>query len=296
MVELLILLVAVGLLSFVFFMIRKYRNEYKLIMIFGKKGCGKTTTLNKLAIRYLRKGWQVYSTDYIQGTFQIKPEDFGHVNIPPKNHSTTNRFSEDGSGETGARRRKTCFRRLFRRRDTSFVKAVVLVDEVGLIWHARDWKSFDKKVREYLKLQRHYHVRIYLCSQSFDVDKSVRDLCDEMWLLVNVLNIFSYGKRIIKDFDIVQATAESPSTLVENLKFDSLFFAPFGSRMLTYIPKYAQFFDSFEAPELEDRVFDYRPIKDDRFAKYAGVKSSSLSSLSAKRHKSSSGGAKRRKR
>lgn len=279
-----ILLVFLVLVSFVFFMIYKYRNEYKLIMIFGKKGCGKTTTLNKLAIRYLRKGWQVFSTDYIQGTFQIKPEDFGHVNIPQKQFSFS---SEDKNLSDPKKRRKKL---------DPPVKAVVLVDEVGLIWHARDWKSFDKKVREYLKLQRHYHVRIYLCSQSFDVDKSVRDLCDEMWLLVNVLNIFSYGKRIIKSFDIVQATAESPSTLVENLKFDSLFFAPFGSRMLTYIPKYAKFFDSFEAPELENKSFEYRPVKDDRFAKLAGLKKFSLFPLSVKRHKNSSGGAKRRKR
>lgn len=253
---LLIICLAIAIILF----IRAYRNEYKLCMLFGKKGCGKTTTLNKLAIRYLRKGWTVYSTDYIQGTFHLYPKDFGYVNI--KGVSKT-----DSSKRVGKHKKK-----LFNSRQ-NVTKAVVLIDEVGLIWHARDWKSFDKKVREYLKLQRHYHVRIYMCSQSFDVDKSVRDLCDEMWLLQNVFNVFSYGKRIVKSFDIVQATADSPSTLVENLKFDSLFLAFFGSRMITFIPKYSKFFDSFEAPLLEDHQFEYWPIKDKRFARLAGRRS-----------------------
>lgn len=33
----------------------KYVNPYKLIMIFGKKGSGKTTTLTKIALKELKK-------------------------------------------------------------------------------------------------------------------------------------------------------------------------------------------------------------------------------------------------
>ena len=41
---------------------RSYVNPYKLIMIFGKKGSGKTTTLTKIAISDIKKGKKVYST------------------------------------------------------------------------------------------------------------------------------------------------------------------------------------------------------------------------------------------
>lgn len=254
---------------FFLLLIRAYKNEYKLIMLFGKKGCGKTTTLNKIAIKYLKKGWPVFSTDYIQGCYHLNPNDFGYVDINPDQKQST-----ESSGKPNG----NLLHKLFNGQHDE-VKACVLIDEVGLIWHARDWKSFDKKVREYLKLQRHYHVRIYLCSQSFDVDKSIRDLCDEMWLLVNVFNIWSYGKRILKTFDIVQATAESPSSLVENLKFDHLLLAPFGSRMLTFIPKYSRFFDSFEAPALKHVDFEYWEIKDPQFRRLIGQKSDRSRSL-----------------
>lgn len=51
---------------FIFLLLtNKYTNPYKLIMIFGKKGSGKSTTLTKYAIQHVRKGWTVYSTERI---------------------------------------------------------------------------------------------------------------------------------------------------------------------------------------------------------------------------------------
>ena len=50
----------VFILGFMAFAYR-YRNPYKLIMIFGKKGSGKTTLLTKLSLRYLKAGRPVYS-------------------------------------------------------------------------------------------------------------------------------------------------------------------------------------------------------------------------------------------
>ena len=42
-----------------------YRNPYKLIMVFGKKGSGKTTLIAKLTYKYLKKGRPVYSLSLI---------------------------------------------------------------------------------------------------------------------------------------------------------------------------------------------------------------------------------------
>ena len=52
-----------GLFLFLFlsFHMIKYRNPYKLYMVFGKKGSGKTTLMTKLAFQYRKKGWKVYS-------------------------------------------------------------------------------------------------------------------------------------------------------------------------------------------------------------------------------------------
>lgn len=39
---------------------RKYVNTYKLYLLFGKKGCGKSTMLQKLAVYYKKRGFNVY--------------------------------------------------------------------------------------------------------------------------------------------------------------------------------------------------------------------------------------------
>lgn len=195
---------------------RSYLNPYQLIMIFGKKGCGKTTYLTKLAFRYRKKGWNVYSTEPIPGTYLIRSEDVGYVLIPPR--------------------------------------SVLLIDEVGLIWHSRDFKKFDPKVRRWFKLQRHYKVRVYMFSQSFDVDKSLRDLCDGLFLLVKRFRVFSWAKRINKHFVLVKAASTESGVqagaISEDLSFDSFFLWPFGSRQLTFIPKYSKHFDSFVTDDL----------------------------------------------
>ena len=58
----------------------KYRNPYKLIMVFGKKGSGKSTLQAKLSLQYNRKGWKVFcSTPGIPGTYYF---DTSQVVIP----------------------------------------------------------------------------------------------------------------------------------------------------------------------------------------------------------------------
>ena len=70
-----------------------------------------------------------------------------------------------------------------------------------------------------------------------------------------------YGKRILKFLDITEATgdSQSESRVVDQLKFDSLFFFWAGSRSLTYIPHWIPYFDSFAAPELAEKVFPRVP-------------------------------------
>lgn len=198
---------------------RKYLNPYKLIMVFGKKGSGKSTTLCKLAFKYHKRGWTVYSTENTPFSYKIEPDQIGFVQL--QQHS------------------------------------ILLVDEVGMIWDNRNYKSFRPEVRDFFKLQRHYKIRCYLFSQTFDIDKKLRDLTDQMYLLVSAFNMFSYGKRISRKIVLTKSQADRPSTISEDLQFDSVLFFWAGSRFFTFIPKWAKYFDSFAAPDLKVVEFPY---------------------------------------
>lgn len=175
-------------------------------MIFGKKGSGKTTLLTKIALSDLKKGKIVYSTIPIPGTRLFNVKDVGF------------RQFEEG--------------------------ATVLIDEVGMIWDNRDFKSFKPEVRDYFKLQRQYKNKVVLFSQTFDIDLKLRNLTDEMWLLGNVARIFSIQRKITKKITISNASNNSRgvSDLVDEYKFVGIF----GGIKITFIPRYIAFFNSYD--------------------------------------------------
>lgn len=209
--------IVVAFLSVFHFATRKYLNPYKLIFIFAKKGQGKSTLLTKMALHHLKRGWHVYSTEPIPGCYLIAPEDIGYFEFPW--HS------------------------------------LVVIDEIGMIWDNRNFKSFKPEIRDWFKLQRHRKIKVICASQSFDVDKKIRDLADDMFLLQKKFRVFSYGKRILKILDITEATGDSESRIVDNLKFDSIFWFWAGSRTLTFIPAWTKYFNTFAAPQLAYKDF-----------------------------------------
>lgn len=194
------------------FFTRRYLNPYKLYLVFGKKGSGKSTYLVKLAYKYLRKkksGWKVYTNMdelFIPGVRHFDIQHLGDF-VPEAN-------------------------------------SLLLLDEVGMIWDNRDYKVFKPQVRDFFKLQRHYHVLVYMASQTFDVDKKLRDLCDGMFLHTNFMRVFTLGKRITRKVVITESTSEAESRISEDLVM-----LPFWDWTLTFIPKYAKFFDSHSIPD-----------------------------------------------
>lgn len=82
-----------------------------------------------------------------------------------------------------------------------------------------------------------------------------------MFLLQKKFRVFSYGKRILKILDIVEANGDhnSESRIVDQLKFDSILFFWAGSRTLTFIPHWTKYFDSFSAPPLKQKEFEIVP-------------------------------------
>lgn len=192
---------------------RNYRNPYKLIMIFGKKGSGKNTLLTKLSIKYNKKGYHVYSDSEIFNTYKLSTDWIGKYDFPRN--------------------------------------SVLMIEEAGITWDNRNFKTFSSEVRNFFKLQRHYNIIVYLASQSFDVDKKLRDLTDEMYLCTNYMGIFSIAKSINKRIAIHNASEnnDGESFLTETYSFGF----PWEWKY-TYIPRWVKFFNSFEAPVLGSKA------------------------------------------
>lgn len=204
------------------FATRKYLNPYKLTAIVGKKGAGKSTTMMKLIYQHLRKGWRVYTTEHIPGTYHIDYHDIGKYDLPA--HS------------------------------------VLFIEEAGKLMNNRKFKEFPEHLRTWLIYQRHEKVKVYILSQSFDfVDKFVRGICDNIYLLTNKLRIFSYGKRILMKPDLIRPSPEANARIADVLQWDSFLFFWCGSRIFTYIPKYAPLFDSYSRLGLPVKKYEYDP-------------------------------------
>lgn len=212
------------LAAFLVYHVILYRNPYKLFMVFGKKGSGKSTLMCKLALKYAKRGRPVYCNTPIPGTYYFDVDKIGFEGFP-----------ED---------------------------SVILIDEVGMIWDNRNFKTFKPEVRDYFKLQRHYKHTVYLFSQTFDVDKKLRDLTDNMYLIRNFFNCFTIARRITKTITIVHAGQgqETTANLADDMQFDSLLLFWAGTVKITYIPKYAKYFNSFDVPELPPGRCDYIPF------------------------------------
>lgn len=190
---------------------RKYINPYKLYMIFGKKGSGKSTYLVKLALDYKKKGYKVYTNMVemmVSGVRKFKEDDLGTF-VPEE-------------------------------------KSVILWDEAGMKFDNRQFKNFPVEKRDFFKLQRHYKVIVYLASQSFDIDKKLRDLTDKMYLVNNVGIVYSLIRPIKKSVTLTESTSDAESRIAENLKFEWLF-----SWKIVKLTKYMKYFESFTVPEKE---------------------------------------------
>lgn len=208
-----IIIILLCLIRFIEFA-KEYANPFKLTMIFGKKGSGKTTLLTKLAIQHLKAGYNVYTTIEIPGCIWFDVNDIGDYTFPE--HSA------------------------------------VFIDEVGIIWDNRNFKSFRNEVRNYFKFQRQYRNKVYLFSQTFDVDLKLRNLTDSMYLCECRMNIISYARRIKRSITIVNPIGDAESRIADSLEFVHPIWQLFGAQafIFTWIPHWAKYFTSFDPPKL----------------------------------------------
>lgn len=215
--------VFIGFVLFTAYWWYKCRNPYKLTMIIGKKGAGKTTDIQRRTFEALSKGWTVYSTCAVAGARLIDAKQLGISSLPPN--------------------------------------SLILIDEAGIIWNNRDYKEFNGDMRRYFKLQRHAKHRIVLYSQAWDTDVTLRRLCDELWLMKNLFNCYSVSRRILRSITLISAEKmQGEGQIADDLKYDSLLFFWCGSVRFTFIPKYMNYFDSFEMEEKPPLEYKELPI------------------------------------
>lgn len=204
-----VIVIFVGLIFGFSFYAKKYSNPYRLCFIFGKKGAGKSTLMVHHMLRDLKRGWIVYT--------DIQDVTIPGVRIIESSQLLSNFVPEPGSS--------------------------LYLDEVGISWDNRNYKTFDPGIRDFFKLQRKYKCKVTMNSQSFDVDKKIRDTTDSMILQTAFGNVFTLSRPIIRSITLTQASAESDSRIADNLKF-----ARFTQWRIYFMPKYFRYFKSFDAP------------------------------------------------
>lgn len=169
---------------------------------FGAPGSGKSTMAARLASQAMKKGIKVYSNVEIKGCLELDPRnDIGKYEIS---------------------------------------NGLVIIDEAGIEYNNRDFKSFSADQNKWFKLYRHARCDIVIFSQSFeDMDKKLRLLAVRYFLVErSILPKFIRCRRISKRI----AINDMDSQII-----DAYQFVPF-SRRLYFGPRYWKLFDSYAMP------------------------------------------------
>lgn len=187
----------IGLLLYLIweFGTRKYLNPYKLYVLFGPKGVGKSTLLQKLVRYYKKRGYTCYcnvgdcdSPDVKQILIEDLPRlaEAGHRIYHYNDDKLAKEIRDD-----------------YLKRGITYPSAVkphsiIFHDEINLMYDNRNFKEFAKDTQKYFRLQRHYkHIYIGF-SQTFDCDKKIRDLADVILLCSKKARIFISCKAYYK--------------------------------------------------------------------------------------------------
>lgn len=235
LIKIALVLIAIGLTWH--FTTRAYINPYIFTFYFGKKGSGKSTLLTKIAYENLKKGRKVYSTEYISfdmvdkkknkvftiETIPIKARDIPYYSFPPE--------------------------------------SVILIDEASLCWSNRDFASKDMKeqlkaMAQFMQLQRRNKLIVHMFSVSFDIDKKIRDQCDEMRIVTKFARVFVFAKRLIRKPVVVHPVGDSPASIQEDILSDPVIFYPFGGLVTAFIPRWAKFYKSYLTDGRNEKLND----------------------------------------
>lgn len=199
----------------------KYHSPYKFYHVIGKPGTGKTTTMVKLAFKYRKKGYTVYSNVEIPNCYKIDDTDITRYELKPK--------------------------------------SVLLIDEIGLIFDNRNFKNFTPEQRDWWKLYRHRKLIIWSFSQDLDIDKKLKKIITAVFIVVNYFGIYTVLKKVKRKFPVISKDHDGESQITDEYSISPFITAPFGGRIYVFIPRWAKYFNSFEAKPLPEKEFKFIP-------------------------------------
>lgn len=207
-----ILLVFCGLVLVWHLLTRKYLSPYTFTLIFGKKGVGKSLSMQKDLLKHKKCGWHCFA---------------------------------DSNTDLDFVRRIDC-RKIY---SYKFPRnSLVCIDEINLLWDNRDFKRFDMSVSGWFREQRKKGVKVIAYSQTFDCDKKLRDLTDRIAIQRKIFRVFTIRWYYEKTPRIISAEEARDTARVA----DDYIKVPFIFKGIdiTYIPKYVKFYDTNEQKAL----------------------------------------------
>lgn len=193
---------------------------------FGKPGCGKTTLSVKMAIKSKN-----YAHKYL---------NFEHQ-IPDAHVCDTDKIGEWTFEEN----------------------SLVLLDEAGIEFNSRAYKTLPKTAISWFKLHRHYRCDVNVFSQSWDdMDITIRRLSDQLWYLYK-LGPFTLARRVYRRVTVDKQTEQ----IIDGYRMPSMLWLliwplqlgfPFDQKFaLTFRPFYYKYFDSWAKHDLPVKDFPY---------------------------------------
>jgi len=187
----------------------KKKEKIFFDMYFGVPGSGKTTFAAWLVRRDLRKNKKVFSNLPIVGAYKISREEIGIYQL------------------------ENCH---------------LILDEVGIEYSNRDFKSFKKEENQFFKLHRHYKVSVSMFSQAYnDADKKLRDLATRYYVVEkSLIPFFVVRRRLCKRVGIDNLTKQI---------IDEYYYSIFGRRWI-FSPSLWHLFNSYDAPKLKYKEYE----------------------------------------
>ena len=222
-------MIIISLIIYWLYWVFRMINPFKFTGIFGKKGSGKSSLLTYYALYFDKTKVIYYDKDEPKFWKKFKK-------VKMKLYSNTTLYGVD------------YIRFDPRKLGIDFDPpefSVLLIDEMSLFWWSRNFKSLDPRVYEWFVNQRKNKCIVIGFSQTFNIDKALREtLMDKIYLMKNFLITWSMMRQVDKQQTIKENALDASSQLSDQLSFVSPLVP--GALKFFWLPKYIKYFDTNE--------------------------------------------------
>lgn len=214
-----------------------------LIITFGSRGSGKSTDIAKDFYRWKtkHKDYKSYNDFYTNIYINTTDEHYHYLDLV--NYKITDYMPINDKTKKGQCYTEPKTPTPFKINENS----IICIDELGIFAHSRDFKNFPKEFIHLVKYLRKLGILLKANSQSYDIDKTLREGASDLRLKRKLINL-SFSRRINKKI-VCDNPSDTPGITAEQQIHDELTFASIlskGGIEFTYIPFYTDLFNSFE--------------------------------------------------